>query len=257
MRNGGPPRWQPRGVVLDLDGTLLDRDESISGRVADMLRGLSARIPVAIASGREPADVRRFALDLRMTAPQISDNGARILDPQTGHTLEEQTLAPEDAQHVVAMLAERGMRFFAVDDGRMVQAVEEFGEWRVTVIAGHTGTEEVSLQVQSSVAERHGVAAVPARDADGVKWYVNFTNAGANKGAGLRRWSLRTGTSLEGVLFVGDSYNDLHAFEAAGLPVAMGSAPDEVKRAAQHTVSDVYSDGVAEAVERFVLPYLS
>jgi hydroxymethylpyrimidine pyrophosphatase-like HAD family hydrolase len=62
------------------------------------------------------------------------------------------------------------------------------------------------------------------------------------------------GVSMDGVVFVGDSLNDVEAFGVAGLPVAMGSATDEVRAAAAETVGDVYEDGVVEAIERFIDP---
>jgi hypothetical protein len=41
--------------------------------------------------------------------------------------------------------------------------------------------------------------------------------------------------------------------EAAGFGIAMGSAPDELRTVAKAVVSDVEADGVAEAIERYVL----
>jgi len=39
----------------------------------------------------------------------------------------------------------------------------------------------------------------------------------------------------------------------AGIGIAMGNAPEDVKSAADYTVGDNDSDGVAEALEKFVL----
>ena len=122
--------------MLDLDGTLLDRDEAVSGRVAAAIRRVSCRIPVAIASGREPADVARFARQLGLRTPQVSDNGARIIDPLTDETLEEHPLEAADTRRILEMLAGRGLRFFAVDSGRIVRKISEVRDWQVTVIAG-------------------------------------------------------------------------------------------------------------------------
>jgi len=83
---------------------------------------------------------------------------------------------------------------------------------------------------------------------------VNYTRRGVDKGTGLRSWAERVGVSLDGVVFVGDSLNDVEAFAVAGIPVAMGSASDEVAAAAQERVGDVREDGVVQAIERFVAP---
>ena len=83
---------------------------------------------------------------------------------------------------------------------------------------------------------------------------MNYTRRGVDKGTGLRSWAERVGVSLDGVVFVGDSLNDVEAFAVAGIPVAMGSASDEVAAAAQERVGDVREDGVVQAIERFVAP---
>lgn len=51
---------------------------------------------------------------------------------------------------------------------------------------------------------------------------------------------------------VGDSLNDMEMLQYAGLSVAMGNAVEEVKAAADHVVSPVLEDGVAEVIERYV-----
>jgi hydroxymethylpyrimidine pyrophosphatase-like HAD family hydrolase len=55
------------------------------------------------------------------------------------------------------------------------------------------------------------------------------------------------------VLAIGDSWNDAPLLQAAGFGVAMGSAPPELREVADAVVADVENDGVAEAIERYVL----
>ena len=46
-----------RALVVDLDGTLIDRSEKISGRVKGAVQQVSKKIPVSIATGREMSHV--------------------------------------------------------------------------------------------------------------------------------------------------------------------------------------------------------
>ena len=52
---------------------------------------------------------------------------------------------------------------------------------------------------------------------------------------------------------VGDSPNDMAMLKEAGMPVAVGNAKDEVKDIAAYVAPTNYEDGVADAIERFVL----
>ena len=74
-------------AVLDLDGTLIGRNEVISTEVEEAVSRVREKVPVAIATGREAAHVVDFARQLGLSAPQISDGGAAILDPVSGRFL--------------------------------------------------------------------------------------------------------------------------------------------------------------------------
>ena len=51
----------------------------------------------------------------------------------------------------------------------------------------------------------------------------------------------------------GDSPNDGAMMSIAGLPVAVGNAKDEIKAMAAYVTDTNDNDGVAKAVEKFVL----
>ena len=59
--------------------------------------------------------------------------------------------------------------------------------------------------------------------------------------------------SAEQTVAVGDGLNDIPMLEFAGLGIAMGNASSEVKAIADEVVGDNDSDGVATAIERFIL----
>lgn len=77
--------------------------------------------------------------------------------------------------------------------------------------------------------------------------------SGVSKGVALRQIAGMLGISLQHTLAIGDNYNDLSLFEAARFGVAMGNAPEAVKRAAQKVTKSNSDSGVAWAVRHFVL----
>lgn len=68
------------------------------------------------------------------------------------------------------------------------------------------------------------------------------------KGVGLQKLSEHLGLSMEDVIVVGDSDNDIGALKVAGLAVAMGNAKSGIKRLADVQVVDCEHDGCAEAI---------
>ena len=52
---------------------------------------------------------------------------------------------------------------------------------------------------------------------------------------------------------IGDSYNDMSMFEWAGIGVAMGNARKSVQEAADYITASNEEEGVAEALQRFIL----
>jgi Cof subfamily protein (haloacid dehalogenase superfamily) len=83
--------------------------------------------------------------------------------------------------------------------------------------------------------------------------FIEVMDPHVDKAVALRFIAERAGIQMERVFAVGDSYNDVPMLRAVGFGVAMGSGPPELKDVAHAVVADYAHDGVAEALERFVL----
>ena len=243
-------------LLLDLDGTLIGRDQRISPRVADSVREAATRLEVSIASGREPSHVIRFASELALTAPQASDNGALILDPATGDEIWSESLDRASTQKIVERLRRLDLAFLATHPGGTVTDYRQ--------VLGRTMTRVSALDLEEGEADRL-VAAFQANTSLHVvkvalpyngMWAVDFTSAGVHKGTAALHIAERLGVDGSQMIAVGDSYNDLPMLEASGLRIAMGDAPDELKAIADYVAPSVDDDGLAIAIDEFVLPGL-
>lgn len=242
---------RPQALLIDLDGTLLDHSDRISARVVGAVRAAAREIPVAIASGRVLEDVSHFARLLGLDGPQICDNGARLSAPLTGRTLADLPIHVDSARSIVERLESTERRYFAVDSGRTVRRSDGFTGWRVTVITCATAGQADSVAL-AALDHGNGVSAIPSMGSRG-EWYINYTHPDADKGHGVRLFCEATGIDAERVMAIGDGLNDLEMFDAVGMPVAMGHAAPEAKSRAKTLTGSLDEDGVALAIERYVL----
>ena len=90
-------------------------------------------------------------------------------------------------------------------------------------------------------------------DVDIQYYYTEITNENVNKWTAIEFLINRLGISKEEVIAIGDNMNDKEMVENAGLGVVMGNSNPTMKDLADEIVADNNSDGVLEAINRFVL----
>ncbi len=77
-----------KAVVLDLDGTLLDRDHKLSAinKKTVIETGLTGR-KIILASGRSFRSLTQFASELNISGPLVCYNGAAVYNYPSGEKL--------------------------------------------------------------------------------------------------------------------------------------------------------------------------
>lgn len=83
--------------------------------------------------------------------------------------------------------------------------------------------------------------------------FINVLTPGVSKRTAMEALMQHLGLEPDQVMAIGDGLNDIPIITAAGLGIAMGNAPSEVKAAAQFVTGDVEHDGAAEAIWKFIL----
>jgi Cof subfamily protein (haloacid dehalogenase superfamily) len=262
-----------RLVALDVDGTLVGPDTTISPGVLDAIRKGRARgAEFTIVTGRMFAAAKRFAEQIGITGAIVCYQGAAIFEVATGKLL-RQTPVPQDV--TVAVLdwcAEHKVHAQCyADDVLYLEAVNAFSE-RYTQLAKVTPTVIPSLlgmftttpTIKIVLVDNPGpalehLAALQALLGDRAYLtrshpdFVEVLSPNINKGEALAFVAGYYGASLAETMAVGDAWNDVPLISAAGIGIAMGSGPPELFAHAQAVVGDVQHDGVAEAIERYIL----
>ena len=130
--------------------------------------------------------------------------------------------------------------------------VEDFAAW----IGAHDG-EVVKInfyhrtpQSRDRTRKRIEEAGLSLALANAEETSVECSALGVSKGQGLRTLASLLGVDVADVVAIGDSYNDVEALRAVGMPVAMGNAPADIRAMARLVVADNDHDGIVEAIER-------
>ena len=245
-----------KALVVDLDGTLIDSSEQITPRVGRAVIHIAEKLHVAIATGREPSDAIRFARQLGLDAPQISDGGATIIDPSTGQSLWRDPLDSADAELIVRHLNQVQAPFIATYPGGSAAKFDDVPHWDLTRVSALDLEEHVCEGLVAEFDQQGEVQAVKVFLPYNNLWAVDFTRRGVDKGNATLRLAGMLGLDAEHLAGVGDSYNDLPLLRVCGLGIAMGDAPPELKAMADFVAPSAQEDGLAVAIEEFLLPML-
>ncbi len=260
-------------IALDLDGTLLNSSLKVSERNAEAVKhALDAGVKVVLATSRWYLLAKRNAEHLGIDTPLICNNGALVKRPQGSGELLHLRLDQELARDVTALADERGWETFTTIEEttymRMRPGIiperlpaglrlsehqaEEVarGQPTAVLVFGEEAVNEISRRFLPAF---DGRAKFSLNRPPSYPHYVILTHPDADKASALEIVCRELDVPLADVMAMGDSESDLEMLRLAGLGVAVDNAPDEVKRAALHIAPANDADGVAWAIERFVL----
>jgi 5-amino-6-(5-phospho-D-ribitylamino)uracil phosphatase len=257
-----------RLIAIDLDGTLLRDDKTVSARSLDAIaRARHAGVHVVLASARPPRTTAGFYRQLALSTPQVNYNGAVVWDEPRGTAIDHTPL-PAAVARAMVMQARSAFpdvlvhfeilnRWYTdrVDDRYQTESAKLFPPDVVAPLGTFATLDVTKLMFQGEPERmdrlagllRHPQAALVRTDAD----LLQYMHASVDKGTGLRRVCALLGVDVSESLAIGDNENDIPMLAAAGVGVAMGHARNDVRAAARYTVGTNQADGVAEAIERF------
>ncbi len=277
--NGRVQRMEYRVIVLDLDGTLTNRDKVITPRTREVLmKAQDEGNTVVLASGRPTAGVMPLARELKLEQYGgyiLSFNGGMIVNCKTKEIVFSSQLPVEINRQVIDLAQEHrvdimtyegdtiitsdaSFKYVALESRacqmklKEIQESEKMKEYVTFSVPKFILTDEddylalVEPKVKAALGKNFSVYRSDP-------YYLEVLPKGIDKAKSLARFLEATGFKQEEMIACGDGYNDLSMIRFAGLGVAMENAVLPVRQAADYITLSNNEDGVAHVIEKFVL----
>lgn len=267
-----------RMLTLDVDGTTLNSHKQVTPRVRAAVANLAAcGVPVSWCTGRNLLEVAGPHEALPEVRYGVLANGSLVYDFAEGRAVREAPIPADllleaiEAAHAAGaavhlMTATESLMDQDILDHPDLYQMGPYHEMHARTatavdVAAYVrdhpaATLKVNLYHRDTQTREATLGRL--RDSGLTLTYSEITSLectapGTGKGRGVACLASHLGIPMSQVVSVGDGPNDRPALGVAGLAVAMGSAPDDVKALCGLVVADSDHDGVAEAIARAFL----
>ncbi|HEX2985902.1 MAG TPA: Cof-type HAD-IIB family hydrolase [Caproiciproducens sp.] len=254
-------------VISDLDGTLIDRNFTVSERNRRAIeRFQQGGGRFAVATGRSLLSGARYFAAAKPNSPSVILNGTVIYDFQQKKILWSMPLCLSEAKECVQRIHERfpfaGIEVYDAENIGLIHRNER--------ISRHLSREGIHSFLSDVFDGRPLCKALIADDAGVIQDIIAYTKTfehskirfvpsgpeylemlptGADKGNALKRIMQLCGADECQVFAIGDYYNDAELLQAAGFSAMPQNAPDDLKRKADLIVCSCDDGAVADLIE--------
>ncbi|MBP8790934.1 MAG: Cof-type HAD-IIB family hydrolase [Breznakibacter sp.] len=262
-------------LVLDLDGTLTNSNKEISPANKEaLMKAQMMGVRIVLASGRPTYGIEPLARELeldRFGGFILSFNGGQIIDYANKSILFERTvplhLIPEiyqaacDFELSVVSYSNEAILTETPDDQYVCHEawlnkmpIKEIDSFVETIQSGVPKCLLLGDGDQVGAVEQQISARFPELNIyRSEPFFLEVMPQGIDKAQSLARLLDHLNLNPEQMMACGDGFNDLSMIQYAGMGVAMSNAQPAVKAAAGYITFSNDHDGVAHAVERFIL----
>jgi hypothetical protein len=265
-------------LVVDIDGTLIDKNGAISVEDKDALaRAGDSGIRVALSTGRVVQACLRIISQLSLDGYHMFFDGALVSNPEKGEEVYVKPIGEELVRQIVDFVhlneinldlysathyfieretwsTDIRRQFFGIEptviDFTNLWQKERIIKGTLVVFSAEERAKADSVRRQFKSSLHFSGTRTPAYpEVD----FINVVAPDVSKGKALEALASFLGIPLTEVIAIGDGTNDVSLLSKAGLAIAMDNAADELKAVADHVTLDVDHNGVAAAINKFLL----
>jgi Cof subfamily protein (haloacid dehalogenase superfamily) len=266
-------------LVSDIDGTLADGNGIISAADLKALQDIHrAGVLISLSTGRAARGCLRVLEKLPSEGYHVFFDGALVCDSNQTKVIYSQPIKKGLLGQIYSLASSYGLtlelfsstHFYIERESTLATIHSDLLKFKTTT------ADFATLCKQEPIIM--GCLVIPATDENvfkpilsafgsnlGLKfsWTMNPTRPDirlvniimddVSKGRALIALCSHLGLGLEEVAAIGDGANDISLLETAGLAIAMGNAPPELKATADYITTDIDHNGFAQAARKFLL----
>lgn len=249
-----------QAVFSDIDGTLLNDQHKITPQTEKAIKALMAQqIPFIPVSARPPLAITPYTAQLETDNAIVCYSGALVLDqnlkPLYSVTIENKYLMELEEQ--LKSLSHLSINYYigkdwfsndinnqwTINEGQItgLQAVrkpKKMADVHKILVIGEANEIE---HLEKTLKNQFPQLAIHRSK----KEYLEIMNKQATKSNAIRFLEKELNISSDKIIAFGDNFNDIDMLQYAGLSVAMGNAPEEIKAIAKRVTASNNEDGIA------------
>ncbi len=269
-------------ICTDIDGTLLDHSRQLSARTISAIRHVKNEIPVILASSRMPSAMRHLQVELGIeTHPMICFNGGYVLGYESGsdipRILDSVSMPLSVCQGIRKLTGSMDIHIslFAGDEWytayadrwterettitKVAPVILNFEETLSRWTTSDTGVHKVMcMGSETDIAVLYSALTAAYDDCIHIyrskSTYLEMAPKAVSKATALHHLVKDLfQIDMTQVMAFGDNYNDIDMIREAGFGIAVANAVPEVKAVARDITLNGREDGVAVALEKYLL----
>jgi Cof subfamily protein (haloacid dehalogenase superfamily) len=265
-------------LVVDIDGTLLNKNGSISTEDKKALsKAVDSGIQVSLSTGRVVQASLKFIQQLSLGGYHIFFDGALVYNPEKDEEVYVEPINWSLVRQTVdyAKLNEINLEFFSkahffIERETWVTDIRRDFFGLNPTIVDFTKLEQNEMIIKGGLVVSSAEEKTKANDfclhfKDRLNLsltrtpaypdidFFNLVALDVSKGNALKALASFLKIPLNDVVAIGDGTNDIPLLSSVGLAIAMDNAADELKEVADYVTLDVDHNGVAAAITKFLL----
>lgn len=265
-------------VAIDIDGTLVNSAKQLTPVVKNAIAAAKkAGVKVVICSGRPFSGVKPLLEELNLMNQSNQYAvcfGGAMVQSTDGKVIDLKAISYKNYQDLELLARKKNLHFHAISQDKIFTSNRDIGHY--TVYESRLVNLEIFYRTPEELSEEKLVKAMFIDDSKkldvamkdwadfaefedevtftkSAPFYLEANAKGVNKAAALKILAEHLQLKVSEIMAIGDEGNDLSMIEYAGLGVAMGNAIPAVKAAANVETQDNDHDGVAEAINKYIL----